>query len=51
MFVGATSTQMAVRCGGLVSDAAVWTIPPWELPTIPTLPLDHGCAAIHSMVS
>ena len=49
--VGATSTHRAVRCGGRYSAAMFWTMPPWELPVMPTRPFDHAWAAIHSMVS
>ena len=51
MLVGETSIHMAVRCGGLVSEATVWTRPPCELPVMPTRPLDQGWAATHSTVS
>ena len=51
VFVGATSGQIAVRCGGLSSAVRTWVIPAYELPTVPVRPLLHGWAAIHSIVS
>ena len=51
VFVGVTSGQIAVRCGGRSSAARTWMIAAYELPTIPVRPLLQGCAAIHSIVS
>ncbi len=51
LFVGTTSGQIAVRCGGRSSAARTCVIAPYELPTVPTRPLLHGWAAIHSTVS
>ena len=50
-FVGATSGQIAVRCGGASSAVRICVMQAYEEPTIPVRPLLHGCAAIHSIVS
>ena len=49
--VGATSGQIAVRCGGRSSAVRICVMHAYELPTMPVRPFDHGCAAIHSIVS
>jgi hypothetical protein len=51
LFVGTTSGQIAVRCGGRSSARRTCVIPAYELPTVPTRPFDQPCAAIHSIVS
>ncbi len=51
LFVGTTSGQIAVRCGGRSSAARTWVMPAYELPTVPMRPFDHDWAAIHSTVS
>ncbi len=51
LFVGTTSGQIAVRCGGASIAVRTWVIAAYELPTVPIRPFDHGCAAIHSQMS
>jgi hypothetical protein len=51
LFVGTTSGQIAVRCGGRSSAIRTCVIPANEEPTVPTRPFDQRCSAIHSTVS
>jgi hypothetical protein len=51
MLVAATFGKIVVRCGGTALAACHWTCPRYDPPCIPTLPLDQGCAAAHSIVS
>ena len=51
LLVGTTSGQIAARCGGRSRAARTCISPAYELPTVPTRPFDHGCAATHSIVS
>ena len=51
LFVGTTSGQIAVRCGGASSAVRTCVIAAYELPTVPILPFDHGCVPIHSQMS
>src|SRR5262245_37011117 len=41
--------QIAARCGGCDAAARHWVLAELGVPFIPTLPLDHGCFAAHSM--
>ena len=51
LFVGTTSGQIAVRCGGRSSAIRTCVIAANEEPTVPTRPVDQRCSAIHSTVS
>ena len=51
LFVGTTSGQIAVRCGGRSSAIRTCVIAANEEPTVPTRPFDQRCSAIHSTVS
>ena len=42
---------MQARCGGCVAAVNHCTHARYDSPIIPTLPVHHGCAAIHSTVS
>lgn len=42
---------IAMRCGGDCTAASHCTAPGYERPNVPTWPLDHDCAAAHSIVS
>src|SRR5439155_7820714 len=48
---GETITIIARRCGGCVSAVSQQLRPPYEPPIMQTSPSDHGCPAIHSIVS
>jgi hypothetical protein len=48
---GATLGMMVTRCFGFSTAASHCTQPRYEAPIIPTLPLDQGSRAAHSMVS
>src|SRR5436305_15126883 len=48
---GETITIIARRCGGCVSAVSQQVRPPYEPPIAHTSPSDHGCSAIHSIVS
>ncbi|MCY1312898.1 hypothetical protein D9M70_633690 [compost metagenome] len=41
----------AFSAGGFRAATCRQLKPPQEMPIMPTLPLDQGCAAIHSMIS
>ena len=41
----------ALRCGGWSVAAGSWFTAVFEMPHMPTLPLDQGCVPAHSMAS
>ena len=43
----ASTGTMAARLGALVMPMACCVAPEYDVPTVPTLPFDHGCSAIH----
>lgn len=44
LLIASTGT-MAARLGALVMPIACWLAPEYDVPTVPTLLLDHGCSA------
>ena len=44
-------TNAATKCGAPLMAALYVAIAIAEMPDMPTLPFDHGCLAIHSIVS
>ena len=46
LLIASTGT-IAARLGALVMPMACCVAPEYDVPTVPTLPFDHGCAAIH----
>ncbi len=45
------SGVIASRCGGRDRATNSWLMPANEMPTMPTRPVDHGCAAMVSIAS
>ena len=46
-----TELTIVVRWGGRSRAANHWTVPPYDPPIMPILPVDQGYCAIHSIVS
>src|SRR4051794_10004193 len=43
LLIASTGTS-AARLGALVIPTACWVAPAYDVPIIPTFPLDHGCS-------